>query len=180
MYGMVNGAIKQMVTEKLDAETWENICDSIGLENSSFESFKQYDDSITGSIVEELSKVTSTPIKEILASFGHYWIKYAQESEYSSILESFGNSPETLLDSLDQLHTRLEMTFEQLKAPSFSITKLNDNELYVHYYSERELPLEAFVIGLIEGIYSMYDQKAEISQIASQKNERACFHVKRI
>ena len=179
MYGMVNSAVKKMITEKLGEETWLKICESIGLGNDSFDSFSQYPDEVTGSIVVELSKITDTSVDELLTSFGRYWIEYAQESEYSAILESAGNSPEGLIESLDQMHTRLEMIFEKLKAPSFSITKLENDELYVHYYSDRKLPLEAFVIGLIEGIYTMYGLAAEVAQIDPKGDERACFYVKR-
>lgn len=180
MYGLVNSAIQKMVTEQLGASVWKDICHQVGFEADAFESFGQYDDELTGKLVGKISEVTKTPAREILISFGHYWIEFAYQCEYSGILEVFGSGPESLLSSLDQLHTRLEMTFDNLQPPSFSTTRLNESELLVQYNSNRKLPLEPFVQGLIEGIYAHFKTPCEVTQVESVGSERAAFLVKAI
>ena len=82
-----------------------------------------------------------------------------------------------LLKSLDNLHTRLQLTFDDLDAPSFSVTEISDNEINVHYSSERELPLEFFVIGLIHGIFDMFNQSCQVEIIPALNGEKGVFKV---
>jgi hypothetical protein len=177
MYGMVNEAIRSMVVEKFNISIWEEITNEIGLSYKAFKPFEQYEDSVMGDLVAVISKkVKMEPVK-LLELFGRYWINYARNSEYSSILDTFATSPIELIESLDGLHTRLQITFEDLKAPSFWVTHINDNEVHVHYRSERELPLEYFVIGLIHGIFDIFDKTCEVKIIPSPADEKAVFQV---
>jgi hypothetical protein len=177
MYGMVNEAIRSMVIETFDIEFWDEVCTELDLEFKTFKSFEQYDDKVTGDLVGVISKRADLEPVKLLEEFGKYWIKYAQESEYSSILETFSTSPLELLKSLDNLHTRLQLTFDDLDAPSFSVTEISDNEINVHYSSERELPLEFFVIGLIHGIFDMFNQSCQVEIIPALNGEKGVFKV---
>jgi hypothetical protein len=177
MYGMINEAIRSMVIEKFDVIAWEEIVADCGLNYNTFKSFEQYDDSITGDLVASISKKTKVEPIIILEDFGRHWIKFASNSEYSSILDAFATSPVDLIRSLDGLHTRLQITFDNLKSPSFWVDRINDNKIIVYYSSQRELPLEFFVIGLIHGIFGLFDQVCEVKLIPSPDKEKGVFEV---
>ncbi len=71
----------------------------------------------------------------------------------------------------------LEQTFEELKSPSFDTVEENSNKLVVNYYSDREMPLEFFVVGLFEGIFEHFDQKCNVEIIETLGQAKATFQI---
>lgn len=181
MYGMVNQAIKQMVTELLGQETWKNICKKIEISADDFEHFKQFDDKITLNLVVEICNVNNMQADVLLVEFGRYWIKFAQKSDYNSILSAFATSPFELINSLNNLHDRLELTFTNLNAPSFEIVEQNLNTLTVNYYSDRkEMPLEYFVKGLFIGIFEMFNESCNVDIIETLGDAKATYFIEKL
>lgn len=178
MYGMVNQAAKIMVIEKLGEQTWAKIADKLTLDpNADFDVFEQYDDKVTLETVLTISEVTGISAENILIGFGKYWVEYAQKSEYSEILKTFGTNARVLLKSLDKLHERLQLSLTNLNAPSFEVVDESDSTLIINYYSERDLPLESFVTGLFLGIFDMYKEKGNVKQIDTLGEAKATFLV---
>ena len=177
MYGMINQAIKEMVIEVFDEFTWSSICEKVELKEKNFDSFFQYDDAITTKLIGEICRKSGMESAVLLESFGMYWIKYAQKSEYSSILDGLASSPLELIDALDSLHTRLEITFDNLSAPSFWTSNKTETSVDVYYKSKRKLGLEPFVVGLLKGIFNLFNEKCEVKILQLQANEIAIFRV---
>jgi hypothetical protein len=160
MYGLVNSVFKESIVEKYGQQIWSLIKgDSLP---DDFDHFGHYDDQITEDIVVKLNEITAKEPEVLLEEFGQYWIGYAKNSEYKRILEVYSTSSIHLIKSLDALHTRLAMAFENLDPPSFWTSELKDNYVLVHYQSKRTLPLEYFVVGLIKGIFDNFDQKCGV------------------
>jgi hypothetical protein len=177
MYGMVNQAIKSMVLERFDEATWEEICKRSDLKLRNFAPFEQYDDEITGKLISAIVDLAQIKPTDLLEAFGEYWIINAKNSEYSSILESFATSPVELVDSLDHLHSRLRMIFPNLSPPSFWVEKVNEKEVLVNYNSSRTLPLEYFVIGLLKGIFKMFNHGCQITMLPAPEGQKGLFKV---
>lgn len=177
MYGIINDAIRDMVSTTMGTDVWKELSVGVGLKNPSFNSLEAYDDSITVDLVNAIAEKTKRSAPEILRAFGKYWVEYARKSEYSSILEVYGDGPVELLESLDHLHTRLKVSFGALNPPAFWVTHISENEIIVHYQSDRDMPLEFFVQGLIEGIFNCYNQSCEVEIISATGNEKAAFKV---
>lgn len=74
----------------------------------------------------------------------------------------FTQSPIQLINSLDTLHSRLELVFDNLKAPSFWIEDRTEEYVILCYKSERKLSLEHFVKGLLLGIFDIFDECASV------------------
>ena len=173
MYGMINQAIKTMVIDNVDAGAWDDICSSMGISNGDFDSLELYDDQITLDLVVTISKKLEFTAADLLVSFGEYWVSYALNSEYKTLLSSFGESALELINSLDALHTRLELTFGNLEPPSFHTTKVSDHEAIVHYNSNRDMPLEYFVKGLLLGIFNMFNQSCTVELLDDPGDDKA-------
>ena len=177
MYGMVNQAIKTMVIETTDNETWIEICETIDISTNDFDSFEQHDDQLTLNLVGAICKKINIDAPALLESFGEYWITFATKSEYKTILTSFGETPLELINALDSLHTRLELTFDNLDPPSFHTTKVSDQEVIVHYNSSRDMPLEFFVVGLLKGIFKLFKAKCHVEILDDSGSDKARFKV---
>ncbi len=179
MYGMVNQAIKSMVIENHGEKMWDSVLQKIDLKILDFAPFEQYDDSVTGDLLGAISQLTNIMPIDLLESFGIYWVFYAKNSEYKSILESFADSPIGLIESLDSLHSRLQLLFSGLSAPSFWVEHNGPNEVIVHYATVRmQMPLEYFVIGLLKGIFKMFNQSCHVTLLPGDEGEKAKFVVR--
>jgi len=177
MYGLVNQTIKSMVVESTNSTTWNEICQKLKISAEDFDSFFQYPDDLTLNLVLTISEKLKIEVPVLLEEFGKYFVRYAQKSEYQSILQAFGKTPVELIESLDSLHARLGLLFDNLKPPSFWVEKKSSNELLVFYSSQRKMPLDHFVVGLLKGIFAMFNQKCEVSIIPKIGNETALFMV---
>lgn len=176
MYGMVNQAAKTMVIEKLGENTWISIAEKLQIDPSTnFSPFEQYDDQVTLNAVVAISEVSGISAENILLDFGKYWIGYAQKSEYNEILMIFGTGTRELFKSLDKLHERLQLSMNNLKAPSFEIVEESESTLLINYYSERDLPLEPFVRGLFLGIFEMFNESGNVKQVDTLGDAKATF-----
>lgn len=179
MYGMINNAIEIMVKEIFDENTWNEICDEINYEKKSFDLFHQYDDKLTLDLVLVICKKTQKEPKEFLDSFGVYWVSYTFNTEYRELLNTFATSPIELINSLNNLHDRLEMSFKELMPPTFDIVDVSQNTITVNYYSERSMPLEYFVIGVFKGIFKHFDKECEIEMVENPLgNAKATIKIK--
>ena len=181
MYGMVNQAIKEMVQEVLGPDSWQEVCQNINRNSDDFELFNQFDDQITLDLVTQICKTSGMRPEKLLEAFGVYWIKFAQNSDYSAILSTFATSAFDLIHSLNNLHERLELTFSNLKAPAFEVIEHNDKMMKVNYYSDRaHMPLEFFVKGLFIGIFKMFNQECKVEMIATLGSAKATFVIEQI
>lgn len=179
MYGMVNQAIKKMLESSTNPDLWTEVAEANNIPKEGFNPLSQYDDAITGNLVVSISEITGKPAPDLLEDFGVYWIQYAKTTEYAGILETFGETPVDLISSLDALHSRLKVSFEDLKPPSFWVENIGENEIIVNYYSERDMPLEYFVKGLLRGIFESFGQKCHIEMIEPSDASVKCkFNIK--
>ncbi len=151
MYGLINGALKDMVKERFGEEKWLEVLEASGVPNDSFLSLRTYDDNVTFALAEAASKVLATPLDDCLEMFGQYWVLVTASNSYGSLLDAAGGNLFDLLQNLDALHDHITTTFKDYCPPSFRIEKLDGQRHRVHYVSERE-GLDSFVIGLLKGL----------------------------
>lgn len=180
MYGMVNQALKQMTLDTIGESEWSKICNNLQISSKDFDSFSQFDDSVTLGLVQKICEVSSKNPQDFLKEFGIYWIKFAQESDYQVILNAFAKSPFDLINSLNSLHERLELSFTNLNAPSFEIIQQDEISMIVNYYSLRDMPLQFFVKGLFVGIFKMFNEICEVEIIETIGDAKATFLIKKI
>lgn len=179
MYGMVNEAIRCMIIETAGDQAWASIATKANVDEiAGFASFEQYDDKITLDLVLTTSEELQIEAFELLESFGMYWVQFAKNSEYSSILNAIAKDPVELIKNLNALHKRLELTFDDLDAPTFWVEDEQKDGLVLYYQSSRDMPLEYFVIGLVRGIFKLFNQECEIEIASAKKNGITTFNVR--
>ena len=151
MYGMVNRALKDLISERFGEATWQEIRTKAGVEVNEFTSMSTYDDAITYDLAGAASEVLETPIEDLLRVFGQYWIEFAGKSSYAILLEQAGKTMGEVLGGLDELHTRLALSFPELRPPSFRVLS-DDGETIMLQYESFRPALVPFVCGLVEGL----------------------------
>jgi hypothetical protein len=161
MYGLINKAVEGLVRSKFGDETWARIRTRAGLPDEPFLSMEQYADKTTYDLVAAASLELGVPAEAILEEFGLYWIRYTAEAGYGELMKSAGRTLPEFLRNLDQMHTRVKLSFPQLQPPSFAVTEETATSLTLHYYSERA-GLAPLVVGLLKGLGERFRLALEI------------------
>lgn len=151
MYGLINKAIHDLVTSRFGEAKWNEICAKAGVTDAAFVTMVKYPDETTYKLVGAASEALNTPAADILEAFGEYWTVYSAEAGFGHLLDFAGDNLVTFLRNLDNMHTRIALTFPQLEPPSFKVSDVKDGSLRLHYYSKRP-GLAPLVIGMVKGL----------------------------
>jgi hypothetical protein len=161
MYGLVNKAIEDLITNKFGEDIWQQIKAKAGVTVECFLAMEQYPDAVTYQLIGAACAVLQVSADELLRTFGNYWITFSSNEGYGQLLRMTGSSLFESLQKLDQLHARLSLSFPNYQPPSFRCTDISEKSLRLHYHSNRE-GLTFFVVGLLEGLATLTNTKAEI------------------
>lgn len=161
MYGLINRAVRDFVLQSFDQETWDAIAEHSGLEEDHFIPMQPYPDEVTFGLVASASEVLKLPPNDVLEAFGQYWTEYTAVAGYGELMKLGGDSLAEFIGNLDTLHTRVQLAFPELRAPSFKITESNAERIIVHYYSERS-GLGHFTKGLLLGLGKRFNTKISV------------------
>ncbi len=156
-----------MVRERFGEETWEEVKRKAGVDVDVFVGMEQYPDDVTYKLVAAASEVLETPAEDILKAFGEYWVLYTAREGYGELLKMSGNSLREFLHHLDDLHAHVSLSYPDLQPPSFQCTENGDGSLLLRYYSDRP-GLAPMVIGLLDGLASMFSTEIDVKQTVSR------------
>ncbi|MFM1848555.1 MAG: hypothetical protein RL417_2029 [Pseudomonadota bacterium] len=151
MYGLINKAVFGLVSERFGIDAWHRIRTRAGLPDEPFLSMEQYPDKSTFDLVAAATVELNIPAEDILKEFGKYWTLYTAKAGYGDLMDSAGRTLGEFVKNLDQLHSRVKLSFPHLQPPSFSVSDEGPHHLTLHYYSIRE-GLAPLVIGILMGL----------------------------
>lgn len=169
MYGLVNKAIEDLIRQDHGDATWERIRSKAGVEETVFVGMNAYPDSITYDLVGAASTELGVDAASLLEAFGQHWILYTAREGYGELLSIGGSTLQGFLLHLDELHTRVALSFPELRPPSFHCTNLTEGSLRLHYESERE-GLAPMVIGLLHGLGRMFGTEVAVEHVARRRD----------
>ena len=161
MYGLVNKAIEDFVTQRFGVEIWERILEKAGLDGEVFISMKSYPDDWTYKLVGAGSEVLGLPADDVLTAFGEHWIGFMQRAGYGQHLKACGRTLPDFLRRLDNMHAHIGLTFADSKMPSFRCTEIAGQRLQVDYYSARS-GLTPMVVGLLRGLGAFFGVAVQV------------------
>ncbi|MFD1293700.1 heme NO-binding domain-containing protein [Lutibacter holmesii] len=178
MYGIVNKAIQDLVTETFGEDKWEAVKEKSGVDVDFFLSNEPYEDSITYELVGAASEVLGISAGDVLQAFGEWWVLKTGKEKYGGLMESGGNNLKEFLVNLPLFHNRIMLMYPKLTPPEFKVSDIEESSIHVHYHSERE-GLQEFVRGLMSGLGKMYevDVNVELLQSRSDGSSHEIFKV---
>jgi hypothetical protein len=162
MYGIVNQAIKGLVTENFGADKWQEIQSKSGAGDEAFISHLKNDDNTTFALATAASEVLNVPVSDVLKLFGEYWVLKTGREKYGDLLSTGGSSFIDFLDNLPAFHSRVMLVYPDIEPPEFEIDNEGDKQRRVHYYSIRS-GLTDFMYGLLVGIGKMFASEVSVS-----------------
>ena len=167
MYGIINKAIGDLITENFGESVWQEVLVKSEVEEEFFISNEAYDDAITFKLAIALSKVKNIPLSDVLKVFGEWWILRTSKEKYGSLLEAGGLELREFLINLPMFHNRVMLIYPKLTPPEFKVSDIESNRISIHYFSKRE-GLQDFVYGLLVGLGKLYNTPVEVSLIQSK------------
>lgn len=167
MYGIVNKAIEDLITESYGLEKWNRVKERSKVDVDFFISNEPYNDDITYKLAIAASEELGLGLNEVLHAFGEWWVLRTGKEKYGAMMQAGGNSLREFLIKLPVFHTRVMLMYPKLTPPEFKITDLTNESLYLHYFSKRE-GLQDFVKGLLSGLAKMYNTLVSIELIESR------------
>ena len=178
MYGIVNKAIQDLVTENFGADKWELIKEKSGVDIDYFLSNEPYDDDITYQLAGATSEIIGITVGQVLNAFGEWWILRTGKEKYGGLMEAGGNNLKEFLVNLPQFHNRIMLMYPKLTPPEFKVSDIENNSIHVHYFSKRE-GLQEFVRGLLSGLGMMYgvETSIDLMQTRDEGNSHEIFKV---
>jgi len=120
MYGLINIAIRDLVTNQFGQSQWDAILAKADVSDEHFLRMKAGEDAATYALVGAATEVLGLTSSQILQAFGEYWTEFTAEEGYGELMDSAGSTLPEFLQNLDQLHTRVGMMYPDLKPPEFS------------------------------------------------------------
>lgn len=167
MYGIVNKAIEELVSENFGEATWEKVRERSGIEVDFFLSNEAYDDAVTYQLAGAASEVLKMPLSDVLIAFGEFWVLNTGKKKYGALMETGGKNLKEFLINLPNFHNRVALIYPNLAPPEFVVSHVEDTSLHLHYHSHRP-GLKEFVRGLIQGLSKLYQTPVTIDIIASR------------
>jgi len=169
MYGMVNLAIEEFLTERFGPSVWQEVKARAAPEIERFLNMEQYPDELTNRLMGAAVEITGTPPDQISDEFGDYFVGYAKRSGHGELLDIIGSSLPEALDNLDNMHTRVALAFPDLRPPTFWCTEVTDHTLILHYVSERR-GMTSTIPGAVRGLARLFDTEVTVRLVASRED----------
>lgn len=167
MYGIVNKAIQDLVTNNFGEDRWHAIKEKSGVDVDLFLSNEPYDDAITYKLAGAASEVLGLSVGQVLNAFGEWWVLKTGKEKYGGLMQAGGNNLKEFLMNLPLFHNRIMLMYPKLTPPEFKVSDITDRSIHVHYHSRRE-GLQEFVRGLLSGLAMMYETKASIELLQTR------------
>jgi len=164
MYGIVNKAMEDMVTNLRGRATWEAVKRLAGVDLDSFMDMQPYDDAVTDRLVDAAARLFSLEVDEVLEAFGEYWMLYTAEKGFGDILGAAGTDVFEVLRNVDAMHGRLALTFPDMRMPYMSIARIDAHSATLHYRSDRT-GLAPMLVGIVKGLGARFGTPVMIEQL---------------
>lgn len=178
MYGLVNRAVEQMVRQQFGAATWQAIQVRAGVEDEGFLAMRTYPDDVTYRLVGAASAELNLPAEAVLEAFGEFWVNQTATASYGDLMHLQGRTLPEFLQNLDQMHSRLALTFKEMRPPSFRCSDVTPSSLLLHYDSDRA-GLLPFVVGLVKGLGTFFATPVTI-EVVSRRDDGGDHDVLRV
>jgi hypothetical protein len=169
MYGIVNKAIEELISENYGIEKWTTIRKASGVEVEFFLSNEAYDDEVTYKLANSAARELNLTVDEVLEAFGEWWILRTSQEKYGKLMHAGGRNLREFLINLPNFHNRISLIYPKLAPPEFKVTDQTDSTLNLHYYSGRP-GLKNFVRGLVVGLGKMYKEEINIELLTCRES----------
>lgn len=164
MKGIIFNVFLDMVEKENGYHTVDTIIENSNLESKGiYTSVGPYSYHEIFKLVTQYSNVTGISIPLILRNFGQFAFSVFAES-YSDIIQKYNNMYDFLERLEDTIHVEVLKLYPDAELPVFIVEKIDNNEMILHYKSDRKMADLAY--GLLNGCIKYFKTPAELKTIS--------------
>ena len=180
MFGLINRAFERFILRDYGVESWNAIRHAANIETSTFISMDVYDDEMSFRLFEVAAQHLDYSLDDLLERFGESWVDVGASAGFGPVMRLGGSNLTDFILNLDNLHTRLGLTFSALRPPSFRVelTSSADHSpcIRLHYRSDRQ-GLTSFVVGVLRGLGKHFNEPVDVRIEQATQGRQASFLV---
>ncbi|WOO42013.1 heme NO-binding domain-containing protein [Rubellicoccus peritrichatus] len=161
MKGMVFTEFLEMVEERFGIDMVDDLIERADLPVSqgAYTAVGTYPHEEMVSLVTELHKATEVSVSDLLKTYGEHLFQRFVVG-YPVFFENLDSSLAFLENIHDYIHVEVRKLYPDAELPEFRTTRVAENELHMHYISERHM--EDFAEGLILGCFKHFEEDGSI------------------
>lgn len=161
MLGIVFTEFFEMVEEKFSYEMVDDLINMSTSESKGvYTAIGSYDHKEIVEHVVNLHKKTEIPIPDLLKTFGRY-LHGTFAKNYTGFFDEANNAFD-FLESIERyIHVEVKKLYPNAELPTFNSERIGDNQMILHYKSDRRMG--DFAFGLIEKTLEYYKEPADIN-----------------
>lgn len=163
MHGFIFAEIKSYVESKFDSKTWFAILQNAGLSDKTYENFLNYDDAEAVAIVSTASRMTGTPVPDILRDFGVF-LGGDLMRVYRPVIDPSWRTIEFLANVEQTIHHVVRTRNRNAHPPALRCEASGPGEVTITYQSARRLC--AIAHGIVSGVAQHYGESVTIEDVA--------------
>jgi hypothetical protein len=169
MYGLVNQAIRGFICQQYGQVQWSRIVEEADVAEEGFVCSLNHDDQITYRLFTIAASELNLSEDCLIESVGKFWTTHLVAEQFGPLMGLTGESLIDFLHNLDNLHARLGMAFPELNPPSFHIEPVADDQVKLHYRSNRR-GLTPLARGLLQGFAEHFGVALRMTEDQSAAN----------
>lgn len=168
MYGMVNLAIQDFMSERYGEKVWQEVKARAAPAIDHFLTMEQYPDEVTQGMMIAASEISGDSIPALMDNVGEYFVDFARHSGYGELMQIIGTTLPEALSNLDNMHARVGLSFPELRPPAFWCTEVEEHSLVLHYQSVRD-GLGPMIPGTVRGLGTMLKTRVTVEWIVRRE-----------
>ncbi|KAH7645484.1 soluble guanylate cyclase 88e-like [Dermatophagoides farinae] len=175
MYGLLIENIIQYIQDNFGVDKWNEIRRLAQIEETSFHTHTVYPDVYTKNIIDKACKTLRISEKQLLLGIGESFVTFIGRYGYDVVLSALGREFSDFLNSLDDLHEYLRLSYPRLKPPSYFCDNENEYGLILHYRTKRNFLLWYTVGQILKVAKLFYSTDVEV-ELLSENQEINEYH----
>ncbi|MEA2463964.1 MAG: hypothetical protein QOJ98_1711 [Acidobacteriota bacterium] len=172
MHGIVFGELKQYVTARLGDTAWNELLADAAIGPKLYLAIQEYPDEELGAILQAACRRTALSAAEVLQDFGDFIGPHLVHM-YRMYIQPEWKTLDVIEHTEERIHKMVRVQHRGARPPYLSTTRRSEDEIVIHYSSERRLC--AFAKGIALGIARHYGEKIAIRDLTCMhKGGRTC------
>ncbi|MFP5246804.1 MAG: heme NO-binding domain-containing protein [Thermoanaerobaculia bacterium] len=163
MHGIVFGELKQYVTARIGPSAWGELLEAAAIERKLYLAIEEYPDEELGAILQAASARTGLSAAGVLQDFGNFIGPHLVRM-YRMYIQPEWKTLDVIEHTEERIHKMVRLQHRGARPPYLSTTRRGDDEIVVHYASERRLC--SLAKGIAMGIARHYGETLEIRDLS--------------
>ncbi|UWQ94705.1 heme NO-binding domain-containing protein [Rhodobacteraceae bacterium M385] len=170
MHGMINRALQGFIVETYGKDVWAEVRSVADLRFDEFEAMLHYDDALTVSCFEAVTRIVHQPEVSLLEDLGTFLITHPPLDPLRRLLRFGGASFAEFVLSLEELADRGRMAIPDIEVPEITVRQIDVAEFELS--ARWRLPgIGALLLGSLRAMADDYGALAFLQFVSSDGGE---------